>query len=105
MRKDSLLLFRTNRCVTRFRIGRRNCYVAVNDAPNYRCTVNQDSGGSGFDDYGGELELHKLDFSQENAGAGTLLGKVKTRRVCVLVGQLFALSCAESGFCRGWTSR
>lgn len=48
----------------------------------------QDSGGgSGFEDHGGELELHKLDFSQETdaaggggggAGAGTLLGKVKT---------------------------
>ncbi|CAM9639517.1 unnamed protein product [Scytosiphon promiscuus] len=43
-------------------------------------------GGSGFEDHGGELELHKLDFSQEadaagasgGAGAGTLLGKVKT---------------------------
>ncbi|CAM9169034.1 unnamed protein product [Ectocarpus sp. 6 AP-2014] len=44
-------------------------------------------GGSGFEDHGGELELHKLDFSQETdaaggggggAGAGTLLGKVKT---------------------------
>eukprot|EP00904_Undaria_pinnatifida_P012810 jgi/Undpi1/865/HiC_scaffold_10.g04329.m1 len=48
-------------------------------------------GGSGFDDYGGELELHKLDFSRDTDGggggggsggggsaAGTLLGKVKT---------------------------
>lgn len=53
----------------------------------------QDSGGgSGFDDYGGELELHKLDFSRDadgggggnggsGGGSGTLLGKVKTRLV------------------------
>lgn len=52
----------------------------------------QDSGGgSGFDDHGGELELHKLDFSQDTdaaaataaasggSGPGTLLGKVKTK--------------------------
>ena len=58
----------------------------------------QDSGGgSGFDDYGGELELHKLDFSRDTDGggggggsggggsaAGTLLGKVKTRSVTSL---------------------
>lgn len=61
--------------------------------------VQDSGGGSGFDDYGGELELHKLDFAQETdgggggGGAGTLLGKVKTRfdgfhasRVCLAVG-------------------
>lgn len=41
----------------------------------------QDSGGSGFDDYGGDLELHRLDFSQDTDAAGTLMGKVKTRSV------------------------
>lgn len=60
-----------------------------------RCDAKQDSGGgSGFDDYGGELELHKLDFSRDadagggggsgGSGAGTLLGKVKTRSVTSL---------------------
>ena len=46
--------------------------------------MTQDAGGgSGFDDYGGELELHRLEFSQEaeggGGGAGTVLGKVKTK--------------------------
>ncbi|CAM9755309.1 unnamed protein product, partial [Hapterophycus canaliculatus] len=55
--------------------------------PSLIALGTEDSGGgSGFEDHGGELELHKLDFSKETdaagagggAGAGTLLGKVKT---------------------------
>lgn len=53
--------------------------------------LKQDSGGSGFDDYGGELELHKLGFSHEADGAaGTLLGKVKTRFVTIARWRCFA---------------
>eukprot|EP00612_Vaucheria_litorea_P006457 CAMPEP_0171481444 /NCGR_PEP_ID=MMETSP0946-20130122/6749_1 /TAXON_ID=109269 /ORGANISM="Vaucheria litorea, Strain CCMP2940" /LENGTH=1148 /DNA_ID=CAMNT_0012013017 /DNA_START=6 /DNA_END=3452 /DNA_ORIENTATION=+ len=36
----------------------------------------KDGGSAGFDDFGGELELHKIDFVDENSP--TLLGSVKT---------------------------
>ena len=35
----------------------------------------KDSGGIGFDDYGGELELHMLDFSNPSTSSSVLLGK------------------------------
>jgi protein transport protein SEC31 len=44
--------------------------------PNLLALGTKDSGNAGFDDYGGELELHKLDFSGNDAPS--LLGKVKT---------------------------
>jgi hypothetical protein len=34
----------------------------------------------GFDDYGGELEIHKLDFSNAK-GSDTLVGKAKAKYV------------------------
>jgi hypothetical protein len=36
----------------------------------------QDSAGSGFDDYGGELELHMMNFSDRSAST-TLVGRAK----------------------------
>jgi hypothetical protein len=36
---------------------------------------NKDSGGIGFDDYGGELELHLLDFANPSTSSSVLLGK------------------------------
>jgi len=38
----------------------------------------QDSTGTGFDDHGGELELHLLDFSNKNYNTH-LLGKVRAK--------------------------
>lgn len=37
----------------------------------------KDSSGIGFDDYGGELEIHSLDFSSTSSSSSTLLGKVR----------------------------
>jgi protein transport protein SEC31 len=36
----------------------------------------KDSAGGGFDDYGGELELHRVDFSDAKTSNSVLLGKV-----------------------------
>jgi hypothetical protein len=41
-------------------------------------TVWQDSGGIAFDDYGGELEIHRLDFENASDYSSVLLGKAKT---------------------------
>jgi len=38
----------------------------------------KDSAGGGFEDYGGELELHMLDFSS-NSSSSKLLGKAKAK--------------------------
>jgi hypothetical protein len=38
----------------------------------------KDSAGGGFEDYGGELELHELDFSS-NSSSSKLLGKAKAK--------------------------
>lgn len=40
------------------------------------CLV-KDSAGSGFDDYGGELEMHKVDFSDAKSTDSILVGKAK----------------------------
>jgi hypothetical protein len=37
----------------------------------------KESAGGGFDDYGGEIELHKLDFWNTKSSSSTLLGKAK----------------------------
>jgi hypothetical protein len=39
----------------------------------------QDAAGSGFDDYGGELEIHSLDFSSSKNSSSTLLGKARAK--------------------------
>jgi hypothetical protein len=39
----------------------------------------QDSAGSGFDDHGGELELHLLDFTNIKSSSSTLLGKIRAK--------------------------
>ncbi len=39
----------------------------------------QDSAGSGFDDYGGEVELHRVDFSDSKNSNSVLLGKARAR--------------------------
>ena len=39
----------------------------------------KDSAGAGFDDYGGELELHSCEFSDTTSTETKLLGKVKAR--------------------------
>jgi len=39
----------------------------------------KDSAGAGFDDYGGELELHSSDLSNAASTDTVLLGSVKAR--------------------------
>ena len=56
--------------------------------PNYVALGTKDSGAGGFDDYGGELEIHRLDFADK----GTK---------CVVAGQVgrqFASGAALDGF-------
>ena len=43
------------------------------------CLLEQDSAGSGFDDHGGELELHSLDFKDAKRSDSTLLGKARAK--------------------------
>jgi hypothetical protein len=38
----------------------------------------QDSAGSGFDDYGGELELHRMNFADRTTSS-VLIGRAKAR--------------------------
>jgi len=38
----------------------------------------KDSGGLSFDDYGGELEIHKLDFADTSLSSTEIVGKSKT---------------------------
>ena len=45
--------------------------------PNLVALGTKDSAGAGFDDYGGDLEIHRLDFSNKNSS--TILGSVKTQ--------------------------
>ena len=37
----------------------------------------KDSAGGGFDDYGGEIELHQLDLWDAKSSSSTLIGKAK----------------------------
>jgi len=39
----------------------------------------KDSAGAGFDDHGGELELHSLDFADARKSDSTLLGKARAK--------------------------
>eukprot|EP01038_Epipyxis_sp_PR26KG_P012063 gene12063-16144_t len=45
--------------------------------PNLVALGTKDSTGSGFDDHGGELELHCLDFSDFKSSSTTILGKIR----------------------------
>jgi hypothetical protein len=46
--------------------------------PNYVALATKDSVGAGFDEYGGDLEVHELDFSSDSSEP-TLRGSVKTQ--------------------------
>ena len=49
-------------------------FACISNALNL---LTQDSAGSGFDDYGGELELHRVDFSDAKSSESVLVGKTK----------------------------
>jgi len=49
----------------------------ISQFPNLVALGTKDSAGSGFDDHGGELELHSLDFADANSSNSTLLGKAR----------------------------
>jgi len=57
--------------------GATTAWSAIKSHPNLLALGTKDSGGS-FDDYGGELEIHRLDFSNYNDKGSALLGKFKT---------------------------
>lgn len=48
------------------------------NAPNMVAIGTKDSAGAGFDDYGGELELHNLDVAVGSKGSMSV-GKVKAK--------------------------
>ena len=60
----------------------------------------KDSAGLGFDDYGGVLELHMLDFSNPSTSSSVLMGHAKARYWIIGFSrsspQLFALSLLDS---------
>jgi hypothetical protein len=41
--------------------------------------TNQESSGVGFDDFGGELELHSLDLTDKNQNTTTVIGQTRAR--------------------------
>jgi hypothetical protein len=41
--------------------------------------ATKDSAGAGFDEYGGELEIHELDFSSGEAATKEPIGSVKSK--------------------------
>ncbi len=47
--------------------------------PNLVALGTKDSAGAGFDDYGGELELHKVDFGDSKSSTSVLLGKARAK--------------------------
>mmetsp|Transcript_23707 Transcript_23707/g.43997 ORF Transcript_23707/g.43997 Transcript_23707/m.43997 type:complete len:1090 (+) Transcript_23707:44-3313(+) len=49
----------------------------ISSNPNMVALGTKDSAGSGFDDYGGDLEIHKLNF-QEKGTSSTIIGKAKS---------------------------
>ena len=57
--------------------GATLAWSPVATAPNFVALGMKDSGGGGFDDYGGELEIHKLDFSNVSLKCN-VVGSVKT---------------------------
>ena len=46
--------------------------------PNYVALGTTDSGSAGFDDYGGELEIHRLNFADRSTKS-VAAGAVKTQ--------------------------
>ena len=61
------------------RIDNKGCVLEwspIASQPNLVALGTKDSAGAGFDDYGGDLEIHQLDFSNKNSS--TILGSVKT---------------------------
>ena len=47
--------------------------------PNLVALATKDSAGAGFDEYGGELEIHDLDFAASGTKANSPIGSVKAR--------------------------
>ena len=47
--------------------------------PNMVALGTKDSSGAGFDDYGGELELHVLDFANAASTSSVPIGKCKAK--------------------------
>ena len=43
--------------------------------------ATKDSAGAGFDEYGGELEIHEMDFAATGTCTGAALGSVKATYV------------------------
>ena len=43
--------------------------------------ATKDSAGAGFDEYGGELEIHEMDFAATGTSTGAALGSVKATYV------------------------
>ncbi len=62
-------------------IGHEGEGIFLNLSSNnfYPLFTFQDSAGAGFDDHGGELELHSLDFSTINNLNTSLIGSVKSK--------------------------
>jgi hypothetical protein len=50
----------------------------ITSNPSMVALGTKDSAGSGFDDYGGDLEIHKLNF-QEKGTSSTIIGKAKSK--------------------------
>ena len=46
----------------------------ISSVPNLVAVGTKDSTGSGFDDYGGELELHQLDFTDTSSSSTNMIG-------------------------------
>ena len=53
--------------------------------PNLAALGTKDSSGVGFDDYGGGIELHSLDFADSKNTSSKLLGKAKSKYVLTFV--------------------
>lgn len=55
------------------------CKVFIISFVPLTLNLQQDSAGVGFDDYGGELELHMLDFRNNKSSSTILLGKARAK--------------------------
>lgn len=51
----------------------------ISSYPNLVALGTKESSGVGFDDYGGELELHKLDLRNAREPSSILLGKARAK--------------------------
>jgi len=58
--------------------GATIAWSSVKSHPNLMALGTKDGGG-GFDDYGGELEIHRFDFANYSDQGSTVLGKFKTQ--------------------------